>query len=74
MANIQVDLVTELEERLPSVRLYFFNKFHMLRKPCYGVVSHLMFFQSAKFDNKLNAVKDSEEKNSNVIEVYQVFS
>ena len=54
------------------MRLYFFNKFQMLKKP-YGLASHLMSFQSTKFDKKVNAVKDSEEKNSNVIEEYQVF-
>ena len=71
LVNIQVALVTELEERLPSVRLCFFNKFHMLTKR-YGMVSHLMFFQSSKFDDKVKAVKDSNENSSCVIEKYQV--
>ena len=68
---LKVALVTELEERLPSVRLCFFNKFHMLTKG-YGIVSHLMLFQSNKFDNKVKAVKDSNENSSDVIEKYQV--
>ena len=69
--NVQVDLVTELEKRLPSVRLYFYNKFHVLKKP-YGVMSRLEFFRRTKFDKKVNAVKNSKEKNCNVIEEYQV--
>ena len=69
--KIQVNLVTELEERLPSVRLYFFNKFHVVTKHC-GWVSQLKFFQNTKFDNKVKAVKNSNENNSDVIEKYQV--
>ena len=65
--------MTELEERLPSVRLYFFNKFYMLKKHHY-TVSQLIFFQSQKFDDKVKAVKGSEEAKSNVIDEYQVIS
>jgi len=63
----------ELEERLPSVRLYFFKKFHILKRT-YGGLSQLPFLPSAKFDNKIKAVKDSNEVNTNVIEEYQVIS
>ena len=67
---MQVSLVTELEERLPSVRLYFFNKCHMVAKH-YGEASKL-FFQNVRFDNKVQAIKDSNENNSTVIEKHQV--
>ena len=40
----------------------------------HNTVSALMFFQSKKFDNKVKAVKDSEETNSSVIEEYKVMS
>ena len=53
------------------MRLCFFNKFHMLTKH-YGMVSHLILFQSNKFDDKVKAVKDSNENSSDVIEKYQV--
>ena len=71
MVIAQVALITELEERLPSVRLYFFKKFYASTKQ-YGIASHLTFFESTKFDNKVKAVKESNENNSNVIENYQV--
>ena len=65
----QVCLITELEERLPSVRLYFFKKFNILKK--YDIASPLMYyFQSAKFDNKVKAVKDSNENNTKKYQVY----
>ena len=63
----------ELEEKLPSVRLYFFKKFHILTRT-YGRLSQLPFLPSANFDNKAKAVKDSNEVTSNVIEEYQVIS
>ena len=66
---MQVDLVTELEDRLPFIRLYFLEKLHILNK--HDKVSPLLFFQST-FDDKVKAVKDSEENNSNKIEGYQV--
>ena len=68
---MQVDLVTEWEERVPFVRLYFFKRFHTLKKQ-HGRVSPLMFVQSTNFDTKVKAAKDSEEKNSDVIKEYQV--
>jgi len=68
---VQVALITELEERLPSVRLYFFKKFHVSTKQ-HGIASQLTFFGSTKFDDKVKAVKESNENNSNVIENYQV--
>ena len=43
----------------------------MLKKH-HGTVSQLVFFQSKKFDDKVKAVKDSEEAKSSVIEEYQV--
>ena len=66
---MQVELITELEERLLFVRFYFFKKFHLLKK--HDRISPLMFFQGT-FDDKVQAVKDSKERNSNVIEEYQV--
>ena len=69
MVTIQVDLVTELEERLPSVRLYFFKRFHVLTK-LYSSFSQIIFQRT--FDNKVKAVKSSEVTYSNVIEEYQV--
>ena len=68
---MQVDLVTELEEKLPSVRLYFYNKIYVLRK-LYGKVNQLLLFQGTNFDNKVKAVKDSEGKKADVFEKYQV--
>ena len=49
-----------------------FQKFHMLKRYHDGI-SPLKFFQ-ATFDDKIQAVKDSKENNSNVIEEYQVTS
>ena len=66
---MQVDLVTELEDRLPPIRLYFFDKSHILSK--HDKASPLLLFQST-FDEKAKTVKDSEESNSNKIEEYQV--
>ena len=68
---MQVDLVTELEDRLPPVRLYFFEKSHVLNK--HDKVSPLLLFQTT-FVDKVKAAKDSEENNSNTIEEYQVNS
>ena len=72
MVTVQVELITELEDRLPFVRLYFFKKFRMLKRHHDGI-SPLKFFQTT-FDDKVQAVKDSKENNSNVIEEYQVTS
>ena len=46
--------------------------FHMLKRH-HDRISPLKFFQ-AIFDDKVQAVKDSKENNSNVIEEYQVTS
>ena len=63
--------MTELEERLPSLRVYFYKKFHMLTRH-YGRVSQVIGFQNTRFENKVKAVKDAKLKYSNVIEEYQV--
>ena len=73
LSFMQVELITELEERLPSVRLYFYKKFHMLKKHC-NQISPLVFLQISNFDTKAKAVKGSKENNTNVIEEYQVIS
>ena len=71
LSSKQVELITELEDRLPFVRLYFFKKFYLLKK--HDGISPLRLLQ-ATFDDKVKAVKDSKENNSSVIEDYQVTS
>ena len=70
---MQVDLVTELEEKLPPVRLYFFKKFHTLKKQR-SRMFQLTSYQSATFNDKVKAIKDSVKNNSNMIEEHQVTS
>ena len=70
---IQIGLTVELEERLPSVRHYFFKKFHLVTRPQGGMSQLPFLLIGDKFDDKVKAVKDSEgEGISNVIEKYQV--
>ena len=69
----QVELITELEERLPAVRRRFFKKSQTHLKKHYDRISPLMFFRGT-LDDKVQAVKDSKEHNSSVIEEYQVTS
>ena len=66
-----MELITELEERLPAVRRRFFKKSHTHLKKHYDRISPLMFFRGT-LDDKVQTVKDSKEHNSNVIEEYQV--
>ena len=40
----------------------------------YGRISQLMLLQDTTFDDKVKSVKDSEEKQTDVIEKYQVCS
>ena len=68
-----MELITELEDRLPAVRRRFFKKSQTLLKKHYDRISPLKFFRD-KFDDKVQAVKDSKENNSNVIKEYQVTS
>ena len=73
LINTQISLAVEVEERLPSVRCYFYKKFHELMRPD-SKTSQLPFLpNSRRFDDKVKAVKDSESEGiSNVIEKYQV--
>ena len=71
--NMQVLIALEIEERLPSVRLYFSEKFQVVKRN-HKHISKIPFLSGISFDHKVKAVHDSNETQSNLIEEYQVCS
>lgn len=71
--NIQVLMALEIEERLPSVRLYFSKKFLVIKRD-HKHLSKIPFLSSinSSFDHKVKAVHESNEIQSSLIEEYQV--
>ncbi|XP_065891015.1 transient receptor potential cation channel subfamily A member 1-like [Dysidea avara] len=67
---LQISSVLELEERLPSVRLYFSEKSRVVTRN-HRNLSKIPFLQSSSFDSKVKAINESNETNSNLMEEYQ---
>ena len=66
-------MALEIEERLPSVRLYFSKKFLVIKRD-HKHLSKIPFLSGINFsfDHKVKAVHESNETQSSLIEEYQV--
>jgi len=66
---MQVSFALEIEERLPSLRLYFSKKYHVVTK---GHRAKIPFLSGSSFNSKLKAINKLQETKLNLIEEYQV--
>ena len=71
---MQVRFALEIEERLPSIRLYFSEKFAVLRKNAISSIPDLPFLPVMSFASKAKAVNEAKENNSNLIDEFLVSS
>jgi len=65
-------MALEIEERLPSVRLYFSEKCMVVKRD-HKHLSKIPFLSHISFAHKVKAVHESNEAKSNLIEEYQVY-
>ena len=78
MHSKQIRTSLDLEQRMPSARLYFSEDMHVITRDSspnctLTVVNYLLeYLLNNSFDCKVNALQDSNEKNEKLIEEYQV--
>jgi len=68
ITHIQVTLALEIEERLPSIRLYFSEKYCVLTKNAISSIPKIPLLPVISFSSKQKAVHAARDNNSNLID------